>query len=208
MGDTEFDKGLRDKAKEFDALLDGRMTTFDKLIHQWPNAGAFNLAAWVERIVDDRRNAIVAHVAHLKTTFGEMSDVLYKIAENFEQVDDKNAKDVKKMFDDQKEDSEKKIKDWNTDREKAEGNHEGGVRNAGDGYAQSVNNAFDPSGADERELGGSGDGKGDDKSDGEDPPTADHQDDHQGGDQQDGDQGKTKEKPPPAKPAGAGTKDN
>ncbi|GAA4531770.1 hypothetical protein [Amycolatopsis samaneae] len=152
MGNTEYDKKLRDKAKEFKDLIETDMAPFDDLVHRWPNAGSFNLGVWVERILDDRRNAIVAHAAHLKTTFAEMSDALYAIAEKFDQVDEGNAKDVKKIFDDSKKTSEDKMKTWNTDREKAEGNHSGDNRNPGDGYAQNVNNAFDPAGGEQKKL--------------------------------------------------------
>lgn len=153
MADTEYNKTkLKDTAKSFKDLIEPNMAPFDDLVHRWPNAGSFNLAVWVERILDDRRNAIVAHTAHLKTTFAEMSDALYNIAEHFDNVDDKNAKDVKKVFDDSKTSAEGKMKIWNSDREKAEGNHSGDVRNAGDGYAQNVNNAFDPAGGDEKKL--------------------------------------------------------
>lgn len=152
MASTEFDKKLKDKAKEFKELIEGNMAPFDNLVHRKPQAGSFSLGVWVERVLDDRRNAIVAHAAHLKTTFAEMSDALYAIAEEFDKVDDGNAKDVKKIFDESKTSSEEKMKTWNTAQETAQGNHIGTDRKPGDGYAQNVNNAFDPAGGDEKKL--------------------------------------------------------
>lgn len=152
MSSTEFDKKLKDKAKEFKDLIEGNMAPFDDLVHRWPQAGSFSLGVWVERVLDDRRNAIVAHAAHLKTAFAEMSVALYSIAENFDEVDDSNAKDVKKIFDESKTSSEEKMNVWNTAREEAEGNLAGTDLKPGDGYAQNVNNAFDSSGGNEKKV--------------------------------------------------------
>ncbi|GHF44824.1 uncharacterized protein YukE [Amycolatopsis bartoniae] len=92
---TTFDAdGIKASAKNIGALMDD-MTAFSNLKPQWPNAGHFELAQWLERIVDDRRNAIVAHAEHLKTAFEDMETTLTNIATDFENADGDNANKIK-----------------------------------------------------------------------------------------------------------------
>ncbi|GAA1981836.1 hypothetical protein [Amycolatopsis minnesotensis] len=151
---TEFDKDeLKNSAKEIAKLLgDGRQDKVDKLVNQHPKCGIFNLAVWVERLTDDRRNAVVAHFNHLGTSFEKMSDFLNEIAEKFDNVDGDNASKIKKIINDEKDDSEKKIKEWNTAREKTEGNHGGGGGSRNDGYTNNLNVEFKSDGSDEVDV--------------------------------------------------------
>ncbi|TVT62509.1 hypothetical protein FNH05_01065 [Amycolatopsis rhizosphaerae] len=92
---TNFDaNGIKNSAKSIGALLDD-MSAFTALKPQWPNAGHFALAEWLERIVDDRRNAIVAHAEHLKLAFEQMETTLTKIADDFQNADGDNAAKIK-----------------------------------------------------------------------------------------------------------------
>ena len=92
---TTFDAdGIKASAKNIGALLDD-MSAFTALKPHWPNAGHFELAQWLERIVDDRRNAIVAHAEHLKLAFEDMETTLTNIATDFENADGDNAEKIK-----------------------------------------------------------------------------------------------------------------
>ncbi|MFD9698003.1 hypothetical protein [Lentzea sp. NPDC059081] len=67
------------------------MSAFSALKPHWPDAGKFELAAWLERIVDDRRNGVVAHADYLKIAMERMRVGLTKIAEDFQNADGENA---------------------------------------------------------------------------------------------------------------------
>ncbi|WP_051791088.1 hypothetical protein [Amycolatopsis jejuensis] len=74
-------KNILQDLKEFDALKEKR-----------PDAGKFMIAQWLEMIVDDRRNAIVAHAEHLNLIFKELEAKLTKLAQDFNNLDGDNAK--------------------------------------------------------------------------------------------------------------------
>jgi DNA anti-recombination protein RmuC len=88
---TKFDVEAIKKSAESIGKLMEDTSAFDALKNHWPNAGKFQLAVWLERLVDDRRNAIVAHAEHLKLAFETMEDKLTSIANDFENADGDNA---------------------------------------------------------------------------------------------------------------------
>jgi hypothetical protein len=91
---TKFDaEAIKTAAGNIGGLMDD-MSAFEALKHHWPNAGKFKLAVWLERVVDDRRNAIVAHAEHLKLAFEEMEKKLNGIATNFQNADGDNARAI------------------------------------------------------------------------------------------------------------------
>ncbi|WP_370948062.1 hypothetical protein AB5J62_10850 [Amycolatopsis sp. cg5] len=91
---TKFDaKAITDAAGKLGSIMDD-MKAFTELKANWPNAGKFPLAQWLERIVDDRRNGVVAHAEHLKLALEEMETTLTKIAKDFTNLDGENAKKV------------------------------------------------------------------------------------------------------------------
>ncbi|MEV7044732.1 hypothetical protein [Amycolatopsis sp. NPDC051061] len=92
---TKFDaEAIKKSAENIGGLMDD-MSAFEALKNHWPNAGGFKLAVWLERIVDDRRNAIVAHAEHLKLAFGKMEEKLTAIANDFQNADGDNADKIK-----------------------------------------------------------------------------------------------------------------
>jgi hypothetical protein len=98
MSSTEYNsENVKNAGINLGRILDD-MAAFTELKAHWPNAGKFELAQWLERIVDDRRNAIVAHAEHLKITFESMETTLKQIAEDFDNVDGENAKAIKKSI--------------------------------------------------------------------------------------------------------------
>ncbi|MFD2419613.1 hypothetical protein [Amycolatopsis pigmentata] len=92
---TNFDAdAIRTSATNLGKIMDD-VSAFEALKPHWPNAGKFPLAQWVERIVDDRRNAVVAHAQHLKLALSDMSSTLTTIANDFDNADAENAQKIK-----------------------------------------------------------------------------------------------------------------
>ncbi|MET0190785.1 MAG: hypothetical protein ABW212_17420 [Pseudonocardia sediminis] len=99
MADTEFDaQAVRDSAKVLGGIMSD-MGAFDELKAQWPNAGSFDTAQWLERIVDDRRNGIVAHAERLKIILNDLNTGLTQIANDLEDTDQDNAAQINKRMD-------------------------------------------------------------------------------------------------------------
>ena len=93
------------------------MEAFNGLTHHWPNAGKFELAQWLERIVDDRRNAIQAHAEHLRMTFDSLETTLTRIAKDFSTVDGENAEKIKAALGDWHSRLEGQWDTWDTNTE-------------------------------------------------------------------------------------------
>ncbi|UMP06956.1 hypothetical protein [Amycolatopsis sp. EV170708-02-1] len=71
------------------------MSAFTALKVTVPNAGSFEVAKWLEQIVQDRVNGIVAHAEHLQIALRNMDTTLTQIANEFENADGENAKRIK-----------------------------------------------------------------------------------------------------------------
>lgn len=98
MAETSYNKeNVKNAAINLGRILDD-MGDFEKLKPHWPNAGQFPLAQWLERIVDDRRNAIVAHGEHLHAILSKMEVTLKQIATDFDNTDGDNAKKIGKSL--------------------------------------------------------------------------------------------------------------
>ncbi|MFE0022044.1 hypothetical protein [Amycolatopsis sp. NPDC059021] len=139
---TKFDKDALDKiANEIRDILTGNgLTVFEDLKPHWPNAGKFAVAVWLEQIMDDRRNAIVAHANHLNKAFEQMAKHLHTVAKDFDNVDGENAKKIKAILDEAENFAKKEMKDFNTQAERDQGNRVGDDGKVGDGYSGNVNN--------------------------------------------------------------------
>lgn len=127
---------IKNVADRIGALLDD-MQAFEKLVPQWPNAGSFELAQWLERIVDDRRNGIVAHANHLKLTFEDMQTKLKTIASDFENTDGDNAKKIVSAIDELQGEITNDISELDKTTEGSQHNFSGGSdgnSKDGDGY--------------------------------------------------------------------------
>ncbi|MFR9731791.1 hypothetical protein ACL03H_21385 [Saccharopolyspora sp. MS10] len=99
-GNTAFSPDdIKTAASEIGKLTDD-MAAFQELKAHWPNAGKFPLAQWLERVVDDRRNGLVAHAERLKNIFDNMETDLKAIAEDFENADGENANKIKAEVED------------------------------------------------------------------------------------------------------------
>ncbi|MEU6128904.1 hypothetical protein ABZ805_06995 [Saccharopolyspora sp. NPDC047091] len=85
---------IKNAANEIGKLTED-MAAFQELKAHWPNAGHFETAQWLERIVDDRRNGLVAHAERLKNIFDNMKTDLTAIANDFENADGENADKIK-----------------------------------------------------------------------------------------------------------------
>ncbi|TDV42168.1 hypothetical protein [Actinophytocola oryzae] len=125
-------------AGEVGKILDD-MAPFIDLKNHWPNAGKFELAQWLERIVDDRRNAIVAHAEHLRMTFDSLETSLVQLAKDFTTTDGENAAEIKKVLGDLEDKIEGQWDTWDENTEKDHHNYspDDKVKNNstdGDGY--------------------------------------------------------------------------
>ncbi|GAB3746647.1 hypothetical protein GCM10027598_85140 [Amycolatopsis oliviviridis] len=91
---TNFDtEAIKVSAEKIGKIMDD-MSAFQALKAQWPNAGKFETAVWLEHIIDDRRNGIVAHGEHLQTVLHDLRATLISIADGFKNTDDDNAKSI------------------------------------------------------------------------------------------------------------------
>jgi hypothetical protein len=137
--ETKYDSGkVRDAAKAIGVILDD-MAPFNDLKPHWPDAGKFELAQWLERIVDDRRNAIVAHAEHLRMTFDSLETTLTGIADDFDNTDGDNASKIKKALGDFKSKVEGQWDTWDSNTEDDQHNYSPDKNNKdnskdGDGY--------------------------------------------------------------------------
>lgn len=121
------------------------MSAFEKLKPHWPNAGSFALAQWLERVVDDRRNGIVAHAEHLQKIFSNMESSLNRIATDFENADGDNADKIVKAIEElqTKVTGEITTLDENTENQQHNFTGDDEKNNTdGDGYNDNVNADF------------------------------------------------------------------
>ncbi|GAA5151907.1 MULTISPECIES: hypothetical protein [Amycolatopsis] len=89
---------IKESANRLGSIMDD-MSAFDELKPQWPNAGHFDTAQWLERVVDDRRNGVVAHAERLKIVLNDLKTNLTAIAEDFTSTDGDNAGKIKSRVD-------------------------------------------------------------------------------------------------------------
>ncbi|MFC5291143.1 hypothetical protein ACFPM7_29180 [Actinokineospora guangxiensis] len=142
MAATEYDKeAIEAAANKLGTLLDD-MDDFNELKPHWPNAGKFPLAQWLERIVDDRRNAIVAHAEHLRLTLESSQTSLLQIAEDFDNLDGGNAEKIKGVLDKLTTRIQGEWDTWDSNTEKDHRNYTprgDGNATDGDGYNDDLN---------------------------------------------------------------------
>lgn len=71
------------------------MSAFGSLRATWPSIGNFDLAQRLQAIIDDRRTGVVVHADGLKTSLGEISAALMKVATDIESIDEGNAERIR-----------------------------------------------------------------------------------------------------------------
>jgi len=97
---TKYDaEAIKAAAGKLGSIMDD-MAPFTALKAAVPNAGSFDLAMWLERVLQARRNDVVAHAEHLKVAFEDMRTTLTTIATDFENADGDNAKKIGASIDD------------------------------------------------------------------------------------------------------------
>lgn len=139
MGTNFQAEAIRNSADVIAGLLDD-MAPFNELKNHWPDAGHFPLAQWLERVVDDRRNGIVAHGENLKVIFQKMAADLRSIADVFENTDGDNAAKITDILKDLESDITKAVNTHAENTEAQQHNFTHGDkdpkenRNDGDGY--------------------------------------------------------------------------
>ena len=100
MANTSFDKdGVDGAADAIGKIMETRRADFQALVQQWPNAGHFATAQWLERVVDDRRNGLVEHSQRLNDVFEQMQTKLKSVAGDLAQTDADNAAATKDVGD-------------------------------------------------------------------------------------------------------------
>ncbi|WIX98220.1 hypothetical protein QRX60_29605 [Amycolatopsis mongoliensis] len=142
---TKFDaEAIKKSAENIGKIMDD-MSAFEALKNHWPNAGKFELAVWLERVADDRRNAIVAHAEHLKLAFEEMEKKLTSIATEFENADGDNADKIKSSMSELEGDVIEAVNSFDTTTENEQHNysqdkeHNTNDPHDGDGYNDNLN---------------------------------------------------------------------
>jgi hypothetical protein len=134
---------VKTAATNLGKILDD-MAPFNELKPHWPNAGKFELAQWLERIVDDRRNGIVAHAEHLRMTFDSLETTLTQIAKDFTTLDGENADKIKACLKDWHSTVQGQWDTWDSNTEKDHNNysekpHIKDNSSDGDGYNDDLN---------------------------------------------------------------------
>lgn len=95
---TKFDaEAIATAGQNIGRLMDDE-SAFEALKQPWPHAEKFKLAGWLDRVVDDRRNAVVAHADQLRIAFDEMETKLNDISERFKTTDGRNAEEIQKVI--------------------------------------------------------------------------------------------------------------
>ncbi|KZB80805.1 hypothetical protein [Amycolatopsis regifaucium] len=95
---TEFDaEAIATAGRNIGRLMDDQ-SAFEALKRPWAPAEKFTLAGWLDRVVDDRRNAVVAHADQLRIAFDEMETKLNDISERFKTTDGRNADEIQKVI--------------------------------------------------------------------------------------------------------------
>ncbi|MGW4133694.1 hypothetical protein [Amycolatopsis japonica] len=126
---------IREVADNIGKIMDEHKATFESVKYHWPNAGQPDKCVSVERLVDDRRNAIVAHADHLMLTFETMSAKLKAVADKFEETDGNNATEIKNLIDGLEGEISGKIISFDQETEKEQQNYSGpGTNGDGDGW--------------------------------------------------------------------------
>jgi gas vesicle protein len=142
---TKFDaEAIKAAAGNIGKLMDD-MSAFEALKPHWPNAGQFKLAVWLERVVDDRRNGIVAHAEHLKIAFENIEEKLNAIANNFQNADGDNADKIKSSLGKLEGEITEEVTNFDEKTESEQHNlsddpNNPGDKPDGDGYNDNVNN--------------------------------------------------------------------
>ncbi|WP_410604737.1 hypothetical protein [Amycolatopsis sp. lyj-90] len=141
---TKFDKGEITEAANAIGDLMNDMSAFKALEKHWPNAGKMPLAMWLERIVDDRRNAVVAHAEHLKIAFAQMEEKLKKIAADFSNADGQNAEAISKVIAGLESSVVSAVNTFDKEVESNQHNYSPGQGKGkvGDGYSQNLNTSI------------------------------------------------------------------
>lgn len=145
MSETTINKEDVDACADRIGELLSDMSAFSELKAHWPDAGQFTLAQWLERVVDDRRNGVVAHAEHLNKVFGEMRTTLKRIADDFEKTDGDNAEKIKNAITEMESKIGKDVAGFDENTEGSQGNFGGGDdkdNTDGDGYNDDLNTSL------------------------------------------------------------------
>ncbi|WP_226360188.1 hypothetical protein [Pseudonocardia sp. ICBG1142] len=107
--DTKVDRAAIDEAAGKLGKLMDDMKAFTDLAPHWPDAGYFSVAQYVERRVDDRRNAVIDHAKRMKTILEAMEPSLKDVSKMLVDVDSDSAAAVGKRIDEMRADADAEI---------------------------------------------------------------------------------------------------
>lgn len=107
--DTKVDRAAIDEAAGKLGKLMDDMKAFTDLDPHWPDAGKFSVAQYVERRVDDRRNAVIDHAKRMKTILEAMEPSLKDVSKMLVEVDSDSAAAVGARIDEMRADADAEI---------------------------------------------------------------------------------------------------
>ncbi|GAA1027420.1 MULTISPECIES: hypothetical protein [Amycolatopsis] len=92
---TQYNKDAIQKSATNLGNILSDMSAFQALGVSCPDAGVFDLAKWLEKLVNDRATAIVEHASHLQTACKDMQSFLGNLVSTFDSIDGNNADQIK-----------------------------------------------------------------------------------------------------------------
>ena len=87
---------VRSASDEIDRLADD-LTTYGDLTEIQPKSGDFAVGHWLDRLIEQRRDALQQHCTELQSTLRAIADKLRHLATDIENVDHHNSAQVAKL---------------------------------------------------------------------------------------------------------------
>lgn len=100
MADTEFDgESIRKLGSDLQNLIKEYKQKLADLDAHHPNAGEFATAVEVEKVVNDRRDAVVQHGARFNNSADRLGSSLNAVGTDFPNADGENARKIVDVLD-------------------------------------------------------------------------------------------------------------
>ncbi|MER6762701.1 hypothetical protein ABT266_21290, partial [Amycolatopsis sp. NPDC000746] len=97
---TQYNKDAVKQSADKLANILADTSAFEALAGSCPDAGVFDLAKWLEQVVNDRAAAIVAHAARMQVALKDLGSFLSNLVTSFDSLDGSNADQIKNAVSD------------------------------------------------------------------------------------------------------------